>query len=289
MQVTKKYAGGGLLSNSFEKFDDMAGAEGPIGSSYAKNRFGFGTKGGALRREKRALKKSLESGLKGPAAKKYQDRLDYLKKVQGHRAKKIGAAVGTAALIAGTAGLATGAIGAGAAGAGAAGAGAGAAGAGAAGTAATTAGGAGLSGLASKAGSLLKSDGAKKALDLASKISKGSNLPANFGGTQQQPMQSLGATPFQMPQPGGLMAPAANVGEGVLPIQEFDQPEENFDDGSGFDLMGMLQQYGNYYTGAKGVKILKGGQKKLDKNRDGKITAEDFKLLRAMLGARLPR
>ena len=106
------------------------------------------------------------------------------------------------------------------------------------------------------------------------------------------------------------MAPGATVGQGVLPIQEFDQPEENFDyesesvdqgvqdfdqgeenfdDGSGFDLMGMLQQFGNYYTGAKGVKILKGGQKKLDKNRDGKITAEDFKLLRAMLGARLPR
>ena len=34
---------------------------------------------------------------------------------------------------------------------------------------------------------------------------------------------------------------------------------------------------------------LVGGQKRLDKNNDGKITAEDLKMLRAMLGARLPR
>lgn len=88
MRVNRTYAGGGLLSNSFEKFDDMAGASGPIGSSYAKNRFGFGTKGGALRREKRAIKRSLAGGMQGPAAEQYQDRLDYLKKVQGHRAKK---------------------------------------------------------------------------------------------------------------------------------------------------------------------------------------------------------
>ena len=146
MRVSKTYAGGGLLSNSFEKFDDMAGASGPIGSSYAKNRFGFGTKGGALRREKRAIKKSLAGGMQGPAAENYQDRLDYLKKVQGHRAKKVGAAIGTAALVAGTAGLATGAIGAGAAGAG--GAGAAGAGAGAAGAGAGAAAGGGAAGLA---------------------------------------------------------------------------------------------------------------------------------------------
>ena len=44
--------------------------------------------------------------------------------------------------------------------------------------------------------------------------------------------------------------------------------------------------------GKNGMKILKGGQKKLDKNGDGKISAEDFKLLKAikaMYGAKLPR
>ena len=196
---------------------------------------------------------------------------------------------------------------------GATGAGTAAAGAGtAAGTAATTAAGTGLSGLATKAGSLLSDPKTKQAIKLAQQVSKGSNLPSNFGQTQStgmQPLQAMPMQPMYFPYQG-LMAPGANVGQGVLPIQEFDQPEENFDyesesvdqgvqnfgpgeenfdDGSGFDLMGMLQQYGNYYTGAKGVKILKGGQKKLDKNRDGKITAEDFKMLRAMLGARLPR
>lgn len=34
-----------------------------------------------------------------------------------------------------------------------------------------------------------------------------------------------------------------------------------------------------YYAGGK-VKFLKGGQVKLDKNKDGKLTGEDFKLLR---------
>lgn len=45
-------------------------------------------------------------------------------------------------------------------------------------------------------------------------------------------------------------------------------------------------------VGKNGMKILKGGQKKLDKNGDGKISAEDFKLLKAikaMYGAKLPR
>ena len=59
-------------------------------------------------------------------------------------------------------------------------------------------------------------------------------------------------------------------------IQEFDMPEEDFD------------------SGKYGMKILKagglvGGQKRLDKNNDGRLTREDFELLRAMLGAKLPR
>lgn len=254
MQVTKKYAGGGLLSNSFEKFDDMAGAEGPIGSGYAKNRFGFGTKGGALRREKRALKKSLKSGLKGPAAEKYQDRLDYLKKVQGHRAKKVGAAIGTAALIAGTAGLATGAIGAGAAGAGAAGAGAGAAGAAGAGAGAAGAGAAGAGAAAGGAGAAgLAGGGAGTAATFGDKILKGLKI-AKAGKDLVTP------TPEQQEQ---------------IDTGNFGQPDQFLNYGG---KMRLMKKDG-----------LVGGQKRLDKNNDGRLTREDFEILRAMLGARLPR
>ena len=35
---------------------------------------------------------------------------------------------------------------------------------------------------------------------------------------------------------------------------------------------------------AKGGKMLKGGQKKLDKNKDGKISGEDFKMMKASIG-----
>ena len=34
---------------------------------------------------------------------------------------------------------------------------------------------------------------------------------------------------------------------------------------------------------------LVGGQKRLDKNNDGRLSREDFELLRAMFGAKLPR
>tara|TARA_R100001510_G_C7627082_1_gene186746 strand:+ start:60 stop:1001 length:942 start_codon:yes stop_codon:yes gene_type:complete len=253
MQVTKKYKAGGFFGNSQAKFGHMAGAEG-----------GFNRKEFRELRRKKRRGESL-SGTEG-------QRLNFMKNVRKDRFKKglAGAALaGTAAAVAGPAALT--ALKASKA--------AKLAKAGADVTKAVS--GAskakGLSGLASKAGSLLKSDGAKKALDIAKKI-QGSNLPASFGKTQAQGMQSLGATPFQMPQAGGLMAPGAGVGQGVLPIQEFDMPEENFDyeseavdqgvqdfdqgeenfdDGSGFDLMGALQQFGNFYTGDKGMKVVK--------------------------------
>ena len=63
-------------------------------------------------------------------------------------------------------------------------------------------------------------------------------------------------------------------------------------------LLGLLNLQGRgnilpeaVVEGKNGMKILKGGQKKLDKNGDGKISAEDFKLLKAMkamYGAKLP-
>ena len=253
MQVTKKYKAGGFFGNSQAKFGHMAGAEG-----------GFNRKEFRELRRKKRRGESL-SGTEG-------QRLNYMKNVRKDRFKKglAGAALAGTAAVAAPAALtalkASKAAKLAKAGADVAKAASGASKA------------KGISGLASKAGSLLKSDGAKKALDLASKISKGTNLPANFGGTQQQPMQSLGVTPFQMPQAGGLMAPGANVGEGVLPIQEFDMPEENFDsevesvdqgvqdfdqgeenfdDGSGFNLMEALQQFSNFYTGDQGMKVVK--------------------------------
>ena len=257
MQVTKKYKAGGFFGNSQAKFGHMAGAEG-----------GFNRKEFRELRRKKRRGESL-SGTEG-------QRLNYMKNVRKDRFKKglAGAALaGAGAAVAGPAIAAKLAAKGGAK---------------AAATAAKAASGAskakGVSGLASKAGSLLKSDGAKKALDIAKKI-QGSNLPASFGKTQAQGMQSLGATPFQMPQAGGLMAPGANVGQGILPIQEFDMPEENFDyeseavdqgvqdfdqgeenfdDGSGFDLMGALQQFGNFYTGDKGMKVLKDKQKRFN-------------------------
>ena len=42
---------------------------------------------------------------------------------------------------------------------------------------------------------------------------------------------------------------------------------------------GMMKKYN------KGGQMLKGGQKKLDKNKDGKISGEDFKMMRAKKGA----
>ena len=50
----------------------------------------------------------------------------------------------------------------------------------------------------------------------------------------------------------------------------------------------------NFDFGRYGMRILKegglvGGQKRLDKNNDGRISREDFELLRAMFGAKLPR
>lgn len=84
MRTVKKYQQGGFFGNSFEKFEDMPGSE-KTGSMFDKNRFGFGTKGGALRREKRYLKKlEGQDALKGGQA----DRLEYLRKVQKDRAKK---------------------------------------------------------------------------------------------------------------------------------------------------------------------------------------------------------
>ena len=58
------------------------------------------------------------------------------------------------------------------------------------------------------------------------------------------------------------------------------------------DMSQLFDLLQNFRRGEEGMKVLKGGQKKLDKNNDGRITGEDFKLLqamKAMYGAKLPR
>lgn len=80
---------------------------------------------------------------------------------------------------------------------------------------------------------------------------------------------------------------AKQIAEGIQDFRDNVTPDqlEQVDTGD----FGQPDMYGEY-----GMRILKegglvGGQKRLDKNNDGKLTREDFELLRAMLGARLPR
>lgn len=76
-------------------------------------------------------------------------------------------------------------------------------------------------------------------------------------------------------------APATEIEDMELgEIDEFENDEEEFD-------------YGGP-GGKYGMRILKegglvGGQRRLDKNNDGRLSREDFELLRAMFGAKLPR
>ena len=76
-------------------------------------------------------------------------------------------------------------------------------------------------------------------------------------------------------------APATEIEDMELgEIDEFGNDEEEFDYGGPGGKYGMriLKQGG-----------LVGGQKRLDKNNDGRLSREDFELLRAMFGAKLPR
>ena len=271
MNVQKEYKRGGFFGNSQDRFSDMEGAGKGINTAYK----GFlGGKGSALRREKRYLKKLERQGKLNDYGTQSMDRLNYLKKVQKDRGKKIAAgaalAAGTAltagalagaaggAAGAGAAGAATGATGAAAGGA-AAGTAAGAAGAGAAGAgAAGAAGGAGLSGVGGAAAKMTLGDKILKAL----KIGKAGK---------------------------DLIAPNQNQ---MTPEQEAQQEQ---------DLMeGVNEAGGNYNYGYGGYEMggkmrlmkeggLVGGQKRLDKNNDGRLSREDFELLRAMFGAKLPR
>ena len=215
MKINKEYREGGFFSNSQDKFSDMEGAGSGINTAFANQGF-LKTKGAALRREKRYLKKLEREGKLNQQGPRSADRLEYLKKVQRDRFKK---GAGAAALAAGGA-LAAPAV------AGALGGGATVA----APTAATAATGAGTSGLAGAATKATLGDRILKAL----KIGK------------------AGKDLFTPVQP--------------TPEQEADLMEGVEEAGGG--------------SGEFGMRVLKKGQKKRDKNKEAM-------LIRALLGAKL--
>jgi|TARA_B100000035_G_scaffold44296_2_gene33298 hypothetical protein len=258
MQVTKNYKRGGFFGNSQAKYSDMEGAGRGINMAFA-NRGLFNTKGSALRQEKRYLKKLEREGRLNEYGPQSADRLDYLRNVQKDRAKK-GIAAGALA-----AGLAFG------------------------GPAALSA----IKGGALKGGAL-KAAGKGGLKGLLGKAQKARKVQQALG--EAGFFKGMGETPGS----DAYGAPNLSIDDMELgAIDEFDAaPDDNFDydaEATGPNLAANLAQYGNlpFKYGGK-MKLLKkgglvGGQKKLDKNNDGKITAEDFKMLRAMLGARLPR
>jgi hypothetical protein len=90
MKPVKQYRrGGGFFGNSQDKFSDMAGSQGGINMAYGdRNIFGRKSKGKALRREKRYLKKLERQGKLNPSGPQSAARLEYLRNVQKDRAKK---------------------------------------------------------------------------------------------------------------------------------------------------------------------------------------------------------
>ena len=215
MKINKEYREGGFFSNSQDKFSDMEGAGSGINTAFANQGF-LKTKGAALRREKRYLKKLEREGKLNQQGPRSADRLEYLKKVQRDRFKK---GAGAAALAAGAA-LAAPAV------AGALGGGATVA----APTAATAATGAGTSGLAGAATKATLGDRILKLL----KIGKAGK-------------------------------------ELIAPVQPTPEQEA--------DLMEGVEEAGGG-SGEFGMRVLKKGQKKRDKNKEAM-------LIRALLGAKL--
>tara|TARA_R100001224_G_scaffold33131_2_gene18525 strand:+ start:1020 stop:1670 length:651 start_codon:yes stop_codon:yes gene_type:complete len=214
MKINKEYRKGGFFTNSQDKFSDMEGAGSGINTAFGNQGF-LRTKGSALRKEKRYLKKLERQGKLNEEGPRSADRLEYLKKLQRDRIKK---GAGAAALAAGAV-LAAPAV------AGALGGGATVA----APTAATASTGAGTSGLAGAATKATLGDKILKAL----KIGK------------------AGKDLFTPVQP--------------TPEQEADLME-------GVDEAGMFGEFG--------MRVLKKGQKKRDKNKEAM-------LIRALLGAKL--
>ena len=325
MKMNKKYRKGGFFGNSQDKFSDMEGAGQGINMAFASQGRGPGRglgKGAALRREKRYLKKLERQGKLNEEGPRSADRLDYLKKVQRDRIKK---GVGAGALAAGAvlaapavAGALSGA-GAGAAGAGAAGA----AGGGASGVAGAAGAGklAGLKTAIGKSGAAdlfrgLKGKLKDKAPEMIEKavtkrleggadsadrslmtgdINPGLDRALQAGlndpdmGYDEERIDDNAFNRMQMVDPSGGGSLMDRVALGEYGLGGLRQSDRSMPDNP--DMRSLFRFLQNYQRGEKGMKVLKGGQKKLDKNNDGRITGEDFKLLqamKAMYGAKLP-
>ena len=326
------YRRGGFFGNSQDKFSDMEGAGQGINMAFASQGRGAGRglgKGAALRREKRYLKKLERQGKLNEEGPRSADRLDYLKKVQRDRIKK---GVGAAALAAGavaTGGALAANPGALSGLAGKAGAGLSKAGSAIKGGLAK--GKTALQGLGkSKTSGLLKglegksSEGAMKLLKnkgpqqigqnrfeklisgdsklgeklMDAVLQSGLNDP-DMGYDEENIDDDLrfdsAGLPLVDPSGGGSLMDRIALGEYGFGGQR--QSDRSQPVGMS-DLLGYLNMQGRnvlpeaVVEAKGGMKILKGGQKKLDKNNDGRITGEDFKLLKAMkamYGAKLPR
>ena len=288
-------------------------------------------KGAALRREKRYLKKLERQGKLNEEGPRSADRLDYLKKVQRDRIKKgVGAAALAAGAVATGGALAAnpGALSglAGKAGAGLSKAGSAIKGGLAKGKTALQGLGKsktsgllkGLEGKSSEgAMKLLKNKGpqqigqdrfeklisgdsklGEKVMDLV--LQSGLDDP-DMGYDEENIDDDLrfdkAGLPLVDPSGGNTLMDRIGLGEYRGRQSDRSQP-------MGIrDLLGTMNLQGRdipvppdtdeyMVVGKNGMKVLKGGQKKLDKNGDGKISAEDFKLLKAikaMYGAKLPR
>ena len=317
MKMNKHYRKGGFFGNSQAKFADMEGAGQGINMAYkSQGAFpGLGGQGAALRREKRYLKKLERQGKLNEEGPRSADRLDYLKKVQRDRIKK---GVGAAALAAGA--------GAGGAALAAKGGLSGLSSIGGKGAIKT-----GLGNLKTAIGKSGAADlfrGLKnKVKEDAPEILEKSvtkKLEGGAGSADRSLMTTDIDPGLDRALQAGLADPDMGYGEENIDDDAFNKME-TVDPSGGDTLMDRiaLGDYGfelpsgqrmrqtftdrrrpdmnmgdlfrllqSYQRGEKGMKILKGGQKKLDKNNDGKITGEDFKLLqamKAMYGAKLPR
>jgi len=273
MKINKEYRKGGFFSNSQDKFSDMEGAGSGINTAFGNQGF-LRTKGSALRKEKRYLKKLDRQGKLNEEGPRSADRLEYLKKVQRDRIKK---GIGAGALAAGAA-------------------------FGAPALVSAVQSGGGLSGLASnlasnlgssKLGSAvgqgikaLKTDAVKrKALKggtkLLGKMIAGEDAPSQnmderglMGG-----MQEIGATPST----SELEYPDISGGSQMDQIAQGQLAGYGTDTSQNIDVNTLMQLLAGAGIpgGAKGMKILKRGQ---DKNKDLRL----LHALKAMYGAKLP-
>ena len=307
MNVQKEYKRGGFFGNSQDKFSDMEGAGKGINMSFGSRGIlggNLGGKGRALRREKRYLKKLERQGKLNEYGPQSGDRLDYLRKVQKDRAKKgVAGYLGANALIAG-------AILGGPALAAKFGGKALLKGGAKAGVKAGTKAGAkgGFKGLMDLFGKARKAKSNLESIrGLAEGLSPEQQEQIDTGNFSDDPSMNpygfemggkidefdgpYGDNGFRILRKAGGMAFGGNRSDDTAGGLQSKRPDLKDIDRQ--ERMDMLKDSmpGSLLPAMRVMKQggLVGGQKRLDKNNDGKISREDFELLRAMFGAKIPR